>query len=163
MKPQIAAGFTIAARSALLADLPAIAETVAGYDFNGWAGLIAPKGTPRPIIERLHAAMILAAQGADVFPGNADEFRKFLARDIANTERVMKAAPLQPGIVGRTLTQFSRHGHCCLFLSARLGGEMEKLQHWRRKQEGKLGYILLWALGVPIPVLFVIFLLRGCT
>jgi hypothetical protein len=26
-----------------------------------------------------------------------------------------------------------------------------------------MGYILLWALGVPIPVLFVIFLLRGCT
>jgi hypothetical protein len=44
-----------------------------------------------------------------------------------------------------------------------LGGHMEKLQQWRRKQEGKLGYILLWALGVPIPVLFVIFLLRGCT
>jgi hypothetical protein len=43
------------------------------------------------------------------------------------------------------------------------GGHMEKLQQWRRKQEGKLGYILLWALGVPIPVLFVIFLLRGCT
>jgi hypothetical protein len=42
------------------------------------------------------------------------------------------------------------------------GGDMEKLQQWRRKQEGKLGYILLWALGVPIPVLFVIFLLRGC-
>ncbi|HWV89781.1 MAG TPA: hypothetical protein VNZ59_06810, partial [Burkholderiales bacterium] len=40
---------------------------------------------------------------------------------------------------------------------------MEKLQQFRRKQEGKLGYILLWALGVPIPVLFVIFLLRGCT
>jgi hypothetical protein len=43
-----------------------------------------------------------------------------------------------------------------------LGGHMEKLQQWRQKQEGKLGYILLWALGVPIPVLFVIFLLRGC-
>jgi hypothetical protein len=40
---------------------------------------------------------------------------------------------------------------------------MEKLQQWRRHQEGKLGYILLWALGVPIPVLLVIFLLRGCT
>ena len=40
---------------------------------------------------------------------------------------------------------------------------MEKLQQFRRKQEGKLGYILLWALGVPIPILFVIFLLRGCT
>ena len=43
-----------------------------------------------------------------------------------------------------------------------LEADMEKLQQWRRKQEGKLGYILLWALGVPIPVLFVIFLLRGC-
>ncbi len=30
-------------------------------------------------------------------------------------------------------------------------------------QQGKLGYILAWLLGVPIPVLFVIFLLRGCT
>jgi len=40
---------------------------------------------------------------------------------------------------------------------------MEKFTQWRRNQEGKLGYILLWALGVPIPVLFVIFLLRGCT
>jgi hypothetical protein len=44
-----------------------------------------------------------------------------------------------------------------------LEADMEKLQQWRHKQEGKLGYILLWALGVPIPVLFVIFLLRGCT
>jgi len=32
-----------------------------------------------------------------------------------------------------------------------------------RDQSGKLGWILLWALGVPIPVLFVLFLLRGCT
>jgi hypothetical protein len=30
------------------------------------------------------------------------------------------------------------------------------------RQEGKLGYILAWMLGVPIPVLFLIFLLRGC-
>ena len=32
-----------------------------------------------------------------------------------------------------------------------------------RLQEGKIGYILLWALGVPIPVLIVIYLLRGCS
>ena len=29
-------------------------------------------------------------------------------------------------------------------------------------QEGKVGYILLWVLGVPIPILFLIYLLRGC-
>ena len=41
------------------------------------------------------------------------------------------------------------------------------LARWRdqglRVQSGKIGWILLWALGVPIPVLFVLFLLRGCT
>ncbi|MGZ5094127.1 MAG: hypothetical protein ACXWCY_17580 [Burkholderiales bacterium] len=30
-------------------------------------------------------------------------------------------------------------------------------------QSGKLGWILLWALGVPIPVLLILFLMRGCT
>jgi hypothetical protein len=33
---------------------------------------------------------------------------------------------------------------------------------WVKEQEGKAGYILLWALGVPIPILFLIYLLRGC-
>ena len=32
-----------------------------------------------------------------------------------------------------------------------------------QQQEGKAGYILLWLLGVPIPILFLIYLLRGCT
>lgn len=31
------------------------------------------------------------------------------------------------------------------------------------RERGKIGYILLWLIGVPIPVLFVIYLLRGCT
>ena len=30
-------------------------------------------------------------------------------------------------------------------------------------QQGRVGYILLWLLGVPIPILFLIYLLRGCT
>ena len=100
-------GQSLPRRSAILAELPPIAETVPGYDFNGWAGLIAPKGTPRAVIERVQAAMAktlsapdvregLASQGADLFPGNTEEFRKFLAQDVANTERVMKAAQLEP-------------------------------------------------------------------
>jgi len=31
------------------------------------------------------------------------------------------------------------------------------------EMRGKIGWILLWLLGVPIPVLLVLFLLRGCT
>ena len=38
-----------------------------------------------------------------------------------------------------------------------------RLPALRRRQEGRWGYILLWLLGVPIPVLFLIYLLRGCT
>jgi hypothetical protein len=33
----------------------------------------------------------------------------------------------------------------------------------RNNEEGKVGWILLWALGVPIPLLVLLFLLRGCT
>lgn len=33
---------------------------------------------------------------------------------------------------------------------------------YARLQQGKVGYIILWALGVPIPVLFLVYLLRGC-
>lgn len=31
------------------------------------------------------------------------------------------------------------------------------------RQRGKIGYILAWLLGIPIPILIVVFLLRGCT
>ena len=31
------------------------------------------------------------------------------------------------------------------------------------RQQGRVGWILLWALGVPIPVLLILYLLRGCT
>ncbi len=51
---------------------------------------------------------------------------------------------------------------------------MTRLVSWRSRlqrftqpqriaQEGKIGYILLWLLGIPIPILVVIYLLRGCT
>jgi hypothetical protein len=33
----------------------------------------------------------------------------------------------------------------------------------RIKEAGAAGYILLWLLGIPIPILLIIFLLRGCT
>ena len=37
---------------------------------------------------------------------------------------------------------------------------------WRRGplyQQGRWGYVLAWALGVPIPILILVYLLRGCT
>ncbi len=40
---------------------------------------------------------------------------------------------------------------------------MKRLSALANRQKGAIGYILLWLIGVPIPVLLVIFLLRGCT
>ena len=37
------------------------------------------------------------------------------------------------------------------------------LTGYRSAEKGAIGYILLWLLGVPIPVLLIIFLVRGCT
>ena len=35
--------------------------------------------------------------------------------------------------------------------------------HSLKQQSGKMGWLFLWLIGVPIPVLLVLFLLRGCT
>lgn len=40
---------------------------------------------------------------------------------------------------------------------------MKKLTPLIARQDGKLGWIFLWLIGVPIPVLLILFLLRGCT
>ncbi len=38
-----------------------------------------------------------------------------------------------------------------------------KLRLSRGSEDGKIGWVLLWLLGIPIPVLLLLFLLRGCT
>src|SRR5216683_1737386 len=101
-----ALGQSLPRRSAMLGDIPPVADTVPGYDYSGWAGLVAPKGTPQAVIDKLHAALVktldlaevkdgLAKQGAEVFTGSPEDFRKFLAQDQGNTVKVIKAAKLQ--------------------------------------------------------------------
>lgn len=34
---------------------------------------------------------------------------------------------------------------------------------WARFEQGKAGWILLWLIGIPVPILLILFLLRGCT
>ena len=47
-------------------------------------------------------------------------------------------------------------------LSSARGFDM-RIRFLTRNQEGKVGWILLWLLGIPIPVLLILFLVRGCT
>src|SRR6185295_9271323 len=72
-------------RAAVLPDVPTIGETLPGYEFNNWYGVMAPAGTPRPIIDRLNAevARILALPeirekfmglGAEPIPSTPEKF-----------------------------------------------------------------------------------------
>ena len=35
--------------------------------------------------------------------------------------------------------------------------------HGFKERQGKVGWVVLWLLGIPIPILIILFLLRGCT
>lgn len=53
-------------RYPLVPDLPTIAETIPGYDFTSWHGLLAPAGTPKQIVDKVNAEVVRALQDADV-------------------------------------------------------------------------------------------------
>ena len=61
-----ALGVTSAKRTPIVPDLPAIAETVAGYEFIGWYSVFAPAKTPKTIIDKLNGELVKAAQSPDM-------------------------------------------------------------------------------------------------
>jgi tripartite-type tricarboxylate transporter receptor subunit TctC len=97
-----ALGVSTAKRIAALPDVPTIAEAgVPGYEATGWNGLVAPAGTPAPIIEKLNGAFVkvlrtpavasyLSGQGADPDPGTAAEFAAYIKAEIAKWAKVVQ-------------------------------------------------------------------------
>ena len=95
-------GVTALKRSTLLPELPTISETgLAGFEVTGWYGVLAPAGTPRPLINQLNAAIVTAlnlpdvrqsmlAQGFDISPGTPEEFGAFIRAEIAKWGKVVK-------------------------------------------------------------------------
>jgi tripartite-type tricarboxylate transporter receptor subunit TctC len=98
-----ALGVTSPQRSAIAPELPAIAETVPGFDMTNWYGMLAPAATPREIIHRLQQEIArilnfpelkerLAADGMTTVGSTPEEFTGFLARETAKYNRIIKAA-----------------------------------------------------------------------
>jgi tripartite-type tricarboxylate transporter receptor subunit TctC len=91
-----------ARRSAAFPDLPTIAEAgVPGYEVNSWSGVIAPAGLPRPILERLNAAVNatvaapevkerLAQLGSERGGSTPEQFGELIRRDSAKWADVIK-------------------------------------------------------------------------
>ena len=107
LAPQVKAGkvrglaMTGPKRSPLFPDMPAIAETVPGYEVVNWFGILAPAGTPAAIITRLNAGMnraleaqpvkdSLRAQGAEAAAGSADEFARIIKADFSKWAKVVR-------------------------------------------------------------------------
>ena len=93
-------------RTSVMPDVPTIAEAgVPGYESTIWLGIMAPKGTPKPVIDKLNAEInkainkpdILAAwskQGAVPLVMKPAEFEAFLHKDIDKWAKVVKEAKL---------------------------------------------------------------------
>jgi tripartite-type tricarboxylate transporter receptor subunit TctC len=97
---------TLPERSPLFPDVPTLAETVPGYTFSGWTGLLAPKGTPQAVLDKLRETLLrvaatpdfrelIAAQGAVVHTSTPDEFARLVAAELENMGRAVKAANLR--------------------------------------------------------------------
>jgi tripartite-type tricarboxylate transporter receptor subunit TctC len=98
-----ALGVTVATRWPSLPDIPAIAETVPGYEASIWYGISAPRGTPPEVVDILSRSVAaglataklqakLADLGGIPMPMPPDEFGKFIAAETEKWAKVVKFA-----------------------------------------------------------------------
>ena len=99
-----ALGVTAAKRSVALPNVPTIAEAaLPGYEAVQWYGVLAPAGTPRDVVGKLHAAVVRALQeapvrerllvdGAEPVGNTPDEFAAIIRNDLVKWGKVIKDA-----------------------------------------------------------------------
>jgi tripartite-type tricarboxylate transporter receptor subunit TctC len=95
-------------RASALPDLPAVAETVSGYEAIQWFAVLAPKGLPKNLVARWNKEVNgvlrlpdvrerMAADGVDPAGGTPEHLRSVLQRDIAKWQKVVKTADIKVG------------------------------------------------------------------
>lgn len=94
-------------RSVLLPDVPTLGESgVAGFHFDTWIGIFAPKGTPRTVIDRMHAETVtalsdpainsrLAALGLEPRSSTPEELGKRTRDGFARVSKIIKEANIK--------------------------------------------------------------------
>lgn len=95
-------------RASALPDLPAVAETVSGYEAIQWFAVLAPKGLPRNLVARWNKEVNgvlrlpdvkerMTADGVDPAGDTPEHLRIVLQRDIAKWQKVVKSAGIKVG------------------------------------------------------------------
>jgi tripartite-type tricarboxylate transporter receptor subunit TctC len=101
-----ALGVSTAKRLAALPKVPAIAETLPGYEVINWWGILAPAGTPNAIVTKLNGALVgmlrdadvqamLAREGIDRAGSSPAEFSAFIRTEIAKWTKVARETGVQ--------------------------------------------------------------------
>jgi len=94
---------TTAQRSKALPEIPAMAETLKGFEIDTWWGLVAPAATPREVIDRLNKAFTEALRApetqarfaqlmAEPVPSTPEQFGAFMKKELNRYEPVVKAS-----------------------------------------------------------------------
>lgn len=101
-------GVTTSKRTQALPDVPSIAEAgVPGYEATQWFGVLAPAGTPRAIVERLHQETLRAlrsaevkeritGEGMEVVASTPEEFAAYIKSETEKWKKVIKSAGIKP-------------------------------------------------------------------
>ncbi len=94
-------------RNPLAPDWPAISETLPGFEFASWSALVGPAGVPPDVVNRINTAMAqvlkqkemidkFSAGGTVPLVMTPNEFKEFLASEVAKSIRVAREAKIQP-------------------------------------------------------------------
>jgi tripartite-type tricarboxylate transporter receptor subunit TctC len=98
-----ALAITTSERSSIVPELPTVAETYPGFEAGTWYALVAPAGTPRDTIARVHEATTrtlqladirekLKAQGAEILSGTPQETAAYIRAEVVKFGKVVKAS-----------------------------------------------------------------------
>lgn len=106
-KKAVALAVTSATRSPQLPDVPAIREAkvpgLKNFEAVGWLGLMAPRGTPEPVLQRLNKEVVeiltseqmksfIRARGSEAAPTTGPEFERFFADEVVKWGNVVKVS-----------------------------------------------------------------------
>lgn len=96
---------TLPKPTALLPNIPPIADTIPGFDYSGWMGIFLPKGTPKAINDKVRAALVkamaapqvkkgMAIQATEIVIQGPAEFRKVVQESMVTNEKLVKSLGL---------------------------------------------------------------------
>jgi tripartite-type tricarboxylate transporter receptor subunit TctC len=100
-----AIGHSLPKPTPLLPNIPPISDTIPGFDYSGWMGFFVPKGTPKPIVEKMRAALVksmdapdvkkaMAVQATEIAVLGPDQFKKVVLESMDTNAKLVKSLGL---------------------------------------------------------------------